>query len=97
MEKISWIDHVRNWKALHGVEEKQNILHTIKRRKANWTGQILHRNCLLKHTIKRKLEGGIKVTERQGIRSKQLLDDLRERRGCWKLKEEALHHILWNE
>jgi hypothetical protein len=27
----------------------------------NWIGHILRRNCLLKHIIKRKIEGGIKV------------------------------------
>ena len=35
MEKISWTDDVRNEKALHTVKEERNILHTIKRRKAN--------------------------------------------------------------
>jgi hypothetical protein len=30
-------------------KENENILHTIKRRKANWIGHTLHRNCLLKH------------------------------------------------
>jgi len=28
---------------------------------------------------------------KQGRRCKQLLDDLKEMRGCWKLKEEALY------
>jgi len=31
--------------------EDGNILHTIKR-KANWIGHILHRSCLLRHSIK---------------------------------------------
>jgi hypothetical protein len=35
------------------------------------------------------------VTGRQGRKRKQLLDDLKEKRGYWKLKEEALHRILW--
>jgi hypothetical protein len=48
MEKISWTDHVRNEEVLHTVKEERNILHKIKRRKANWSGHILHRNCLLK-------------------------------------------------
>jgi hypothetical protein len=29
---------------------------------------------------------------RQGRRRKQVLDDLKEMRGYWKLKEEALHY-----
>jgi hypothetical protein len=32
---------------------------------------------------------------RQERRPKQLLDDLKETRGYWKLKEEALDCILW--
>jgi hypothetical protein len=51
MEKISWTDHVRNKEVLHRVNEERNIVHTIKRRKSNWIGHILRRNCLLKHVI----------------------------------------------
>jgi hypothetical protein len=90
MEKISWTDRVRNEDVLHRVKEKRNILHTIKRRKANWIGHILHRTCLLKHVIEGKLEGGIEMTGKRGRRRKQLLDDLKEKRRYWKLKEEAL-------
>jgi hypothetical protein len=32
---------------------------------------------------------------RQGRRCKQLLGDLKEKRGYWKFKEEALDHTLW--
>jgi hypothetical protein len=35
------------------------------------------------------------VRGRQGRRCKQLLDDLMETRGCWKLKAEALDHTVW--
>jgi len=35
------------------------------------------------------------MTGRRGRRSKQLLDDLNERREYWKLKETALDRILW--
>jgi hypothetical protein len=55
MEKISWTDHVRNEKVLLRVSEQRNILHTIKR-KANWIGYILRRNCLLKHIVEGKIE-----------------------------------------
>jgi hypothetical protein len=59
MEKISWTDRVRNEEVLHTVKEERNILPEIKRRKANWIGHILRRNCLLKHVIEGKLEGRI--------------------------------------
>jgi hypothetical protein len=61
MEKISWTDRVRNEEVLHRVNEERSILHTIKRRNANWIGHILFRNCLLKHVIEGKLEGRIEM------------------------------------
>jgi hypothetical protein len=90
MEKISWTDRVRNEEVLHRVKEERNIVHTIKKRKANWIGHILRRNCLLKHVIEGKLEGRIEMAKIRGRRRKQLLDDLKENRRYWKLKEEAL-------
>jgi hypothetical protein len=57
MEKTSWTDRVRNEEVLHRVKEERNVLHTVKRRKANWIGHILRRNCLLKLVIERKREG----------------------------------------
>jgi hypothetical protein len=75
---------------LSRVKEDMNILNTIKRRKANWIGHILRGNCLLTHVIEGKIERKIEVKGRKGRRRKQLLDDLKEKRGYWKLKEEAL-------
>jgi hypothetical protein len=95
MEKISWTDRVRNEEVLQRVKEERNILHTIKRRKANWIGHILRRNCILKHVIKGKLEGRIEITGKRGRRRKQLLDDLTEKRRYWKLKEDALDRAVW--
>jgi hypothetical protein len=47
MVKIIWTDHVRNEAVLLRVKEQRNILHDIRKRKANWFGHILRRNCLL--------------------------------------------------
>jgi hypothetical protein len=47
------------------------------------------------HVIEGKIEGKIEVTARRGRRCKQLLDDLKEKIGCLKLKEEAEDHTLW--
>jgi hypothetical protein len=46
--EISWTDHVRNEEELLRVNEQRNILHEIRKRKANWIGHILSRNFLLK-------------------------------------------------
>ena len=47
MEKISWTDHVRNEEVLLRVKEQWNNLHEIRKRKTNWIGHILRRNCIL--------------------------------------------------
>ena len=95
MEKISWTGHVRNVEMLVGVNEQRNILNEIRKRKANWIGHILRRNCLLKQVIEGKIKGDIEVTRRRGRRCKKLLDDLKDRRGYSHLKEEALDRTMW--
>ena len=47
IEKISWTDRLRNDEVLRRFKEDRNMLQTIKRKKANWIGHILRRNCLL--------------------------------------------------
>jgi len=54
MEKISWTDQVRNEEVSYIVREERNVPRTVTRRKANWIGHVLHRNCLLKHTMKER-------------------------------------------
>ena len=71
------------------LSEVRNILHSVKRRKANCTGHILRRNSLLKHVIDRKTEGRIEVMGRWGRRCK-LLQGLKEMTEYWKLNKEAL-------
>jgi len=56
---------------------------------------MLRRNCVLEHFIEGKAEERIEVTEGRGIRSKQLLDERKETRGYWRLKEEALDRTVW--
>jgi len=61
MEKISWTDHVRNDVLLR---VKEHILHEIRKRKGNWIGHILRRNCHLQRVIEGKIKGEIEVTRR---------------------------------
>jgi hypothetical protein len=95
VEKISWNDHVRNEDVLLRVKEQRNNLHEIRKRKANWIGHILRRNCLLQRVTEGKIEGEIEVTGRQGRRRRKLLDDLKEGRGYSHLKEEPLGRTVW--
>ena len=87
-------EHVRNEEVLLRVKEQRNILHEISKRKANWIGHILCRNCLVQQVIEGKIKGGIEETGRRGRRYGKLLDDLTERRGYSHLKEEALDRTV---
>ena len=69
---------MRNEDVLLRVKEQRNILHEISKRKANWIGHILGRNCLLQRVIEGKIQGGIEVTGRRGTRRRKLLDNLRK-------------------
>ena len=40
------------------VEEQRNILHEIRKRKANLIGHILRRNCLLQRVTEGKIQVG---------------------------------------
>jgi len=59
--EISWTDYVENELDSYRVKNERNNLHTIKSRKANWMGHILHRTCLLTHII----EGKVSVDENE--------------------------------
>jgi hypothetical protein len=60
-EKIKWSEKVTNEQVLDHVGEKRSLLNNILRRKANWIGHILRRNCLLPDAI----EG--QMTEVKGV------------------------------
>jgi hypothetical protein len=93
VEKISWIDHVRS-EVLFRVKEHSNILHEIHKRKFNWIGHILLRNCLLRQVVEGKIKGGIEVIGRRGRRRRKLLDDLKEMRDYSHLNEEDFDRTM---
>jgi len=84
-----------NEEVLLRVKEQRNILHETSKRKANWIGHILRRNCIVKQVVEGKIKGGIEVTRRRGRRRRKLLDDLKERRGYSQLREEAPDRTMW--
>jgi hypothetical protein len=81
MEMISWTNYVRNEEVFLRVNEQRIILHEISKRKADWIGHILRRNCLLGQVIEGKIKRGIEVTGRRGRLRRNLLYDLTEGRG----------------
>jgi hypothetical protein len=86
---------VENEKVLLRVKEQRNILHEMSKRKADWIGHILRRNCLLPQFIGGKIKVWIELKERRGRRRRKLLDNLKERRAYSHLKEEALDRTMW--
>jgi hypothetical protein len=77
MRKIVWTHSVKN-EVLHRVKEERNIVHTVKRRKANWIGHSLRGNCVLKRGVEGKIEGRIQMKGRQGRRGELVLDDRKD-------------------
>ena len=77
------------------VNEQRNILHEIRKWKANWIGHMLRRNCLLKQVIEGNIKREMEVTRKRGRRRRKLLCDLKDRRGYSHLKEEALDRTMW--
>jgi len=90
MLKTSWNDGIKNG-GLRRVKEERNVVHEIKWRQDNWIGHILRRNFILNHVIGVKIEG----MRRRGRKRRQLLNDLKETRRSWKLKEEAIRRTPW--
>ena len=91
METISRTDRWKNEDVWQRVNPTSYITQIIKIRKASCIDHILHSNCLLKHVTEDKVE----VMGRRGRKSKQLMDDLKERRRYSKLKGEALDRTVW--
>ena len=60
----------------HNVTYVRTLINNILRRKANWIGHILRKNCHLHDVI----EGQMTEAKGVGRRRTQLLDDLRNRR-----------------
>ena len=91
MEKIKWSEKVTNEQVLERIGEKRTLVNNILCRKANWIGHILRRNCLLHEAI----EGQMSEVKGVGRRRTQLLDDLRNIRRYWELKEETEDRKRW--
>ena len=79
---------------MYCLESRSRGIHEIRKRKANWIGHMLRRNCLLQWVTEGKIQGWIEVTGRQGRKRRKLLDDLKERRGYSHLKEETLDRTM---
>jgi hypothetical protein len=83
---------VRSEEVLQRIKKEKIFLQTIKIKRSNCIGHTWRKNSLLKCVIEGNIEGWIEVTGKQ---RKQLLDNNKEARGYWKLKQEELDHTPW--
>ena len=57
MERVKWTDKIKNAVVLERVGEGRIMLELIKKRKRNWLGHWLRRNCLLKDALEGLIKG----------------------------------------
>ena len=67
MEHVKWTDKIKNVIVLERVGEGITMLELINKRKRNWLGHWLRRNCLLKDALE-GLVNGKKVHSRRRYR-----------------------------
>ena len=63
MERVKWTDKIKKAVVLERVEEGRIKLELIKKRKRNWLGHWLRRNCLLKDALEGMVNGKWFATE----------------------------------
>ena len=73
MEKVRWVDKVRNDEVLRRIGEERRILKVIENKKRNWLGHCLRRDCLLTTTM----EGVIEGEKRRRRRRMKLIDSIK--------------------
>lgn len=78
-------DRVGNVKVLRRVKEDKNVLHTVKRKKANWIGYVLHMTSSKLHYSRKAIKRDI-VKERQGRRRSRYWMTLKKRQYAGNLK-----------
>ena len=76
---------------LEGVDEGRKILELIKKRKRNWLGQCLRRNCLLKDA----LEGMVNGKKVRGRRRYQIIDNIMINGLYEDTKRKAEKRVEW--
>jgi hypothetical protein len=76
-------------------ESRSGGITYIQQKEGKLTGFV---RCYVETAFKTRYwteDGRIGVTGRRGSRRKHLLEVLKEKKGYWKLKEEALDRSLW--
>ena len=90
MERVKWMDKIKNAVVLGRVGEGRIMLELIKKRKRNWLGRWLRRNCLLKVA----LEGMVNGKKVRGRRRYLIIDNMIN--GLYEdMKRKAEKRVEW--
>ena len=71
-ERVKWTDKIKNAVVLERVGEGRIMLELTRKRKINWLGYWLTRNCLMKDA----LEGVVNGKKVRGRRRYQMIDNI---------------------
>ena len=91
MESVKWTDKIKNAVVLGRVGEGRIMLELIKKKKRNWLGHCLRRNCLLKDG----LEGMVNGKKFRGRRRYQMIDNIMINGLYEDTKRKAEKRIEW--
>ena len=91
MERVKWIDKIKNAVVLEKMGQGRLMLELIKKRKRNWLGHWLRRNRLLKDALER-MGNGTKV---RGRRRYQMIDNIMINGLCADTKRKAEERVEW--
>ena len=72
MERVKWKDKIKKLSCTRKSGRRKNNAELIRKRKINWVGHWLRRNCLLKDTLEGMVSGK-KVRDR---RRYQIIDNM---------------------
>ncbi|KAJ4450349.1 hypothetical protein ANN_01769 [Periplaneta americana] len=91
MERVKWTDRMRNEAVLERVDEERMMLKLIRKRKRNWVGNWLGRNCLLKDV----LEGMVNGRRVRDRRRYQMIGDIKIYGSYEETKRKAENRKDW--
>ena len=91
MERVKWTDKIKNAVVLERMGEGRIMLELIWKRKINWLGHWLRRNCLLKDA----LEGMVTGKKVRGRRRYQIIDNIMINGLYEDTKRKAEKRVEW--
>ena len=88
MERVKWTDKIKNSVLLERVGEGRIMLELIRKRKRNWLGLWLRRNCLLKDALEgmvngKKVRGRRRYQRIENIMINGLYEDTKRKAEKW--------------